>query len=182
MCYRHPECKEIINITEDIILIEGHEYHRITPEIKIIAQLVRIVDRLTDTKPPAHKPIFALTTFINNQLVTMANITLVLGTPKTGIFTLLDASLNPISGVTFSNQVAGANSNLELATFALDGSNPNNLIATPLLAGSGTITISTDATYVDPVDGQTKTSSFSVTKNYTVGGTPSGVSFDILFT
>lgn len=150
-------------------------------EIRIIAQLVQIVDRLTDNKRHTHKPIFALTIFINNQLIVMANITLVLGVPKTGIFTLLDASLNPISGVTFSNQVVGTNSNPEFATFALDGSNPNNLIATPVANGSGVLAISTDATYVDPADGQTKTSSFTVTKNYTVGGTPGGVSFDVVF-
>lgn len=161
MNHRHPEHKET------------------ALEIKIIAQLVQIVDRLTDTKHPAQKPIFALTTLINNQLVTMANITLVLGTPKTGVFTLLDSALNPITGVSFSNQVVGANSNPEFASFVLDSGNPNNLIGTALAAGSGTIVISTDANYTDPADGQNKTSSFSITKNYIV--TSGSVTFDIIF-
>ena len=175
----YPQHKEVINITENIVLIEGHQYHKTTPELKIIAQLVRIVDKLTD-KPTSFKPTFALTIFLNNQIVIMANINLSLGTPKTGIFTLLDANLNPIPGVTFSNQAVGANSNPGLATFELDGGNPNNVIGTALANGSGTIIFTADASYTDPQTGQSVIASFSITKNYTVGG-PGGVTLDVVF-
>jgi hypothetical protein len=151
--------------------------HEASPELKIIAQLVHIVDRLTE-RP--FKPTFAITTSLNNQTIIMANINLSLGTPKTGIFTLLDASLNPIPGVTFSNQSVGANSNPGFATFALDGGNPNNVIGTPIANGSGTIVFTADASYNDPQTGQSVSASFSITKNYTVGG-PGGVTLDVVF-
>ena len=154
------------------------KHNEISTELQIIAQLVRIVDRLTDR---SFKPTFALTIILNNQSFIMANINLALGTPKTGIFTLLDSNSNPITGVTFSNQAIGTNSNPEFASFALDGGNPNNSIATPLAAGSGTIVITTDATYTDSQTGQQVTASFSITKNYTVSAGTGNVTFDVVF-
>jgi len=152
--------------------------HKPSLELAIIADLVRIIDRITGCAHPVHKPIFALTTFINNQLFIMADITLTIGTPKTGVFTLLDPSLDPITNAVFFNQTVGTNSNPALATFAFDPGNPNNPIATGLTAGSGTIDFSTNATYT--FNGQSFSASFGITKNYLVSA--SGVvTFDVPF-
>ena|ERR1700760_1195206 len=152
-----------------------HRHHE-----NALEKLIRFIIELVGENYPKHKPIFALTTTLNNQTFIMANINLVVGTNQTGVFTLLDGNLNPIQGVSFSNQVVGASSNPEFATFALDPAHANNVIATPVAAGSGTVVITTDATYNDPVTGVATTGSFSVTKNFTVTAT-SSVTFDVTF-
>lgn len=144
--------------------------------------LLKILDRLTPAPKEHSKPIFTLSIIINKQVYIMANVALVVGSPKTGLFTLIDnKTLLPITGVSFSNQAVGANSNPEFATFALDPANPNNVVGTPIAAGSGTVVITTDASYTDPGDGSAQSGSFSVTKAFTVTPSADGASFDVVF-
>lgn len=144
-----PETKEvtIVEETNNIIIIEGERWHKHDKdyELFIIKKLVGIVDKLTVPTEQSGKPIFALAIKIDNQILLMADISLAIGTPKTGIFTLIDnKTLAPNTSAVFSNQAVGANSNPEFATFALDAS--NNLVGTPVAAGSGTIVVTTSAT------------------------------------
>lgn len=185
--HKHPETGQPINIT--IILPEekgppkrDHLWEIIKIQAETIGRLTRIIDKKCHKKH-RNKPIFALTTFINKQqFIIMADVQLVVGSPKTGIFTLIDnKTLLPITTASFSNQAVGANSNPEFATFALDPSNPNNLIATPVAAGSGTVVITTDASYTDPGDNSSQSGSFSITKKFTVLASQDGVSFDVVF-
>lgn len=145
--------------------------------------LIRILDRLIPEPPPViNKPVFTLYTIINSQIYIMANVALVIGSPKTGLFTLIDnKTLLPIPGVTYSNQALGTNSNPEFATFAFDPANPNAVVGTPVAAGSGTVVITTDASYTDPGDGSSQSGSFSVTKAFTVTPSADGASFDVVF-
>ena len=155
--------------------------HDLTGTVK---KLVDIIDRLTrNTEHKKERPIFVLTTIINHQnLILMADVQLVVGSPKTGIFTLIDnKTLLPITSASFSNQAVGFNSNPEFATFALDTANPNNLIGTPIAAGSGTVMITTNASWTDAGDNSSQTGSFSVIKNFTVIASQDGASFDIIF-
>lgn len=152
---------QITNNIENIFLTEEEHHHR----------------------KHRNKPIFVLSTIINKQqFIFMADVKLVIGSPKTGIFTLIDnKTLLPITSASFSNQAVGANSNPEFASFALDTANPNNLIGTPIAAGSGTVVITTDASWTDAGDNSSQTGSFSVTKNYTVTPSADGASFDVVF-
>src|ERR1700743_3802924 len=143
--YPEKSYKEIIKINELFFLIDGESYRKNDfegQELKIIDKLVGIVDKLIQSR---NRPIFTLSINIQNQIYIMANVSLVIGSPKSGAFTLIDnKTLLPINGVTYSNQAVGSNSNPEFATFALDPSNPNNVIGTPISAGSGTVVITTD--------------------------------------
>lgn len=171
-------------------------WHIVNKQLEIIGDLARAQDRpieITMIERPheeehhhrkhRNKPIFALTTIINKQkFIYMADVQLVVGSPKTGIFTLIDnKTLLPITTASFSNQAVGANSNPEFASFALDTANPNNLIGTPIAAGSGTVVITTDASWTDAGDNSSQSGSFSVTKNYTVTPSADGASFDVVF-
>jgi hypothetical protein len=117
----------------------------------------------------------------NKNQKAMADVVLAIASPKTGIFTLIDnKTQQPIVSPTFSNQAVGANSNPELATFALDGS--GNAVGTGIAAGSGTVVFTTDASYTDPGDGSSQTvTGLTVTKNFTVLPAPDGVTFDVVF-
>ncbi len=166
-----------------------HPEHR-TPEtgqplhIQFTVENIIVIDEHHHKKHHhSDKPFFVLTILINKQnFIFMANVQLVVGSPKTGVFTLIDnKTLLPITSASFSNQAVGANSNPEFATFALDPSNPNSLIGTPIAAGSGTVVITTDASWTDPGDSSSQTSSFSVTKNFTVTPSADGASFDVVF-
>jgi len=120
--------------------------------------------------------------FLNNlKIKPMSDVSLVIGSPKTGVFTLIDnKTLLPISGVTFSNQAVGTNSNPDAADFTLDGS--GNAVGTGKAAGSGTVDFTTDAAYTDPGDSSAQTvTGLTVTKNYTVVASPDGVTFDVVF-
>lgn len=181
----HKKERQITYLTEFIIEIEGQTYHKHGEEyerllVKIIAEQTKIIDRLTQ-KEVSSKPIFALTTFVNNQLYIMADVSLVIGGSKTGLFTLLDnKTLLPISPVTYSNQALGANSNPEFATFALD-TTANTVTGTGVAAGSGTLVVTTHADYTDAGDGSAQSGDFSVTKNYTVVASADGSTFDVVF-
>lgn len=164
-------------------------------ELKIIehllsneSKLIDIIDRLTTPVKPNNKPFFTLYTITNKQINLMANVALVIGSPKTGLFTLIDnKTLLPISPVTYSNQALGANSNPEFASFALTQTDPNDpaslnsVVGTPIAAGSGTLVIITDASYNDPGDGSAQSGSFSLTKAFTVVASADGASFDVVF-
>lgn len=166
---------------EEIEIIE----HLLHQESKLIS----IIDRLSTPPPPArNKPFFTLSLTIQNQIYLMANVALVIGSPKTGLFTLIDnKTLLPISGVKYSNQALGANSNPEFATFALALTDPNDptslnsVVGTPVAAGTGTLVITTDAAYTDPGDGSVQSSSFSVTKTFVVQASADGATFDVVF-
>ena len=191
--HQKKENKEVTIFEEtNVIIIDDQHYKKWHPEkeeLEIIEHLIRtndkltkIIDKLTDT-PKSSKPIFAITIFINNEkFITMADVSLVVGTPKTGVFTLLDGSLVPITSASFSNQVVASNSNPELADISLDPSNPNQVIGNGLAAGSGTAVITTDAAWTDG-SGNPQSGSFSVTKNYTVTPATTGgsASFDVVF-
>jgi hypothetical protein len=165
----------------------GHNYEK--EELEIIEHLIRqeskligIIDRLTTPPKVDRKPVFTLSTIINKTIYLMADIVLDLGTPKNGIFTLTDNKNGAVlTDAVFSNQAVGVNSNPEFATFALDPGNSSRVIGTPIAAGSGTIVITTDASYKDLGDGTQQSGSFSVTKNYSVVASPDGVSFDVVF-
>jgi len=163
---------------------------RESTELKIIEHLALNNARLTEIilldrlrNPPVdRKPILTLSITIQNQLFIMADITLNLGIAKNGIFTLTDAKTGSvITDASFSNQAVGSSSNPEFATFALDPSNPNRVIGTPVAAGSGTVVITTDASWTDLGDGAAKSASFSVTKAFTVIGSADGANFDVVF-
>ena len=156
--HRHKkQVCEIVVIEETVVIIENEHFHK-------------------------RKPLLTLSTIINHQTYIMPDISLALGVTKSGVFTLTDNKTGAvITDAVFSNQAVGTVSNPEIATFALDPSNANNLIGTPVAAGSGTVTITTDATYTDLGDGTSKSGSFSVTKNYSVVPSEDGVSFDVVF-
>lgn len=162
----------------------------------IIERMLRTEDRLIGViekllPKPNHeknKPIFTLSININSQIYLMANVALVIGSPKTGAFTLIDnKTLLPISPVTYSNQALGTNSNPEFATFALALTDPNDptslnsVVGTPVAPGSGTLVITTTANYSDPGDSSAQSGSFSVTKAFTVVASADGASFDVVF-
>lgn len=166
---------------------EGEELNIIERLITNESKLIGIIDKLT-TPPPNNKPLFTLSITIQNQIYLMANVALVIGSPKTGAFTLTDnKTLLPISGVKYSNQALGANSNPEFATFALALTDPNDptslnsVVGTPIAAGSGTLVINTDASYTDPGDGSAQSGSFTVTKAFTVIASADGATFDVVF-
>jgi hypothetical protein len=167
----------------------SHIHNNEREELQIIEKLIRnesklidIIDQLVAPPPPNNKPVFTLSTIINKITYIMADISLELGTPKTGLFTLTDNKSGVVlTTAVFSNQALGANSNPEFATFALDPANPSHVIGTAIAAGSGTLVITTDASYTDLGDGSTKSGSFTVTKNYSVVASADGVSFDVVF-
>ena len=111
----------------------------------------------------------------------MSDISLSIGNPKSGVFTLIDNKTQlPVVSPTFTNQLVGANSNPAAATFALDAS--NNAVGTGLSAGSGTIVFQTDAAWTDPGDGSAQTgTALTVTKNFTVLPSADGATFDVVF-
>jgi hypothetical protein len=173
----------------------GHHHHEGLSDketIEILLKILKIesqmaqdlVDRLP--KPDSNKPIFTLSTNIQNQLFIMADLSLVLGTPKTGLFTLTDNKTGAVLTPKFSNQALGTNSNPEFATFALAPTDPtdptslNSLVATPVAAGSGSVVITTDASYTDS-SGVAGTGSFTQTKKFSVTLAADGVSFDVVF-
>lgn len=126
--------------------------------------------------------ILELTTFKNKKITIMADIQLqVGGGNKLTNFTLFDnVTGQPISGVVFSNQQIVSNSNPSAANFVIPA-NPNMVISQPLAAGSGVMVASATASYTDPGDGQAKTGSFTVTKNFNVLGAAHGASLDLPF-
>jgi hypothetical protein len=150
-------------------------------ELSIIEKLVNIVGRLIEDDEE-NLPIFTLSTIIQHQLFIMSDITLTLGTPKTGLFTLTDNKTGiVITDAVFSNQAIGTNSAPTIAVFALDTANPSHLIASPLASGTGTIEITTDAKYTDPGDGTVKTGLFTATKLFAVLLLADGATFDVVF-
>ena len=160
-------------------------YHFGVDKDKIIANLAASIDRLTRNTEPPRKPIFVLSTIINNQkFIYMADIKLTLGVTSKGpgIFTLIDNVTGAVlTGVTFSNQQIGANSNPAAATFAFSTPDNNSVDGTPLAAGSGTIAFATQATYADSL-GVTQTNvPFTLVKNFTVALGADNVSFDVTF-
>lgn len=167
---KDKEFKELVEENKRL----WEENRRLTTIIKILAERQH---------PPHHsKPIFNVYFEIKNQSNIMANVVLVIGSPKSGIFTLIDnKTLLPIVNPVFSNPAVGANSNPEFATFALDPANPNSLIGTPVAAGTGTVVITTDASYTDAGDGSAQSGSFSVTKTFVVQASADGVTFDVVF-
>lgn len=183
------DCEVTVIEETNVIILEGEHYKKFNPEkeeLEIIErlignnkQLIEIVGRLA--VPPKQKPIFTLGTFINNKFYIMADVSLVLGTPKTGVFTLLDNKTGSPIAASFSNQSVGTNSNPEFASFSLDPANPNQVIGSGVAAGSGTVVISTHADYSDPGDGTAQSADFSVTKNYSVIASADGASFDVVF-
>lgn len=171
--------KEVITINEKIIIVEGNTYHKENSELRIIRDLVHIVDKLIGKRS---RPILGLTTLINNQNVILMDIVLTLtGPPKNGIFTLLDNKTLNVIQASFQNQTVGANSNPSAATFSLDPNDPNKVLATVLAVGSGSVIFSTDASYTDPGDDSQQSGNFSVTKNFTVLASPDGASLDVVF-
>lgn len=178
--------KEVTHIDETIIIIEGERYNKHghsndKEHLRIIEVLLKIIERLLGP-PKNHRPIFALTITLNNQLLIMADIVLSLGTNKTGVFALLDnKTLQPISDASFSNQAVGVNTNPGAASFSIDPANPNSPAATPIAPGSGSVVFTADATYTDPGDNSSQSGSFSVTKNFTVVASPDGASLDVIF-
>lgn len=153
-------------------------------------RLTKIIEVMSERQHPPHhnKPIFNVYFEIKNQSNIMANVALVIGSPKTGLFTLIDnKTLLPITGVSYSNQALGANSNPEFATFALAQTDPNDptslnsVIGTPIAAGTGTLVITTTANYTDPGDGSAQSGSFSVTKTFVVQASADGATFDVVF-
>lgn len=117
---------------------------------------------------------------INN--IIMADIQLQVGAGnKNANFTLYDTVTSQvIGGVTWTNQQIVSNSNPTAGSFTIPTGNPNMVIGQPLAAGSGVVASAT-ASYTDPGDGQTKTGSFSVTKNFTVLGAAHGATMDLPF-
>lgn len=152
--------------------------HRHKTELEIIKEQAEIIEQLVKYQ---HRPIFTLSIKIQNQFYIMSDISLVLGTPKDGLFTLIDnVTGKPITGVTYSNQALGTNTNPGAATFSLDASG-TSVTGTPVAAGSGTLGISTSAAWTDPATNTPQTGTFTITKNFTVGLAIDGVTFDIVF-
>lgn len=131
------------------------------------------------------KPLLVLLTLINKTQYIMSDITLTLGaTPKDGTFALLDTVTGGIlTGVSFSKQAVGANSNPASATFAIDPADTtgNSVLPTPLAAGSGTIGFAATATYTDSTGATQTDVPFTIVKNFTVVLGADGVTLDIIF-
>jgi len=128
------------------------------------------------------RPTLALLVNYDKTNFIMTDISLTIGVPaKPGIFTLLDKNNNPIPGVSFSNQQIGTVSDPSLASFQFDAN--MQVVPTGTAAGSGTVTFTTHASYLDPEDNTQKEGDFSVTKNFTVIPATSGssVTFDVIF-
>lgn len=157
------------------------ENKRLWEENRRLTEIIKILSE-REHHPHRNKPFFNVYFEIKNQTNIMANVALVIGSPKSGVFTLIDnKTLLPIVNPVFSNQAVGANSNPEFATFALDPANPNSVIGTPVAAGTGTVVITTDASYTDAGDGSTQSGSFSVTKTFVVQPSADGATFDVVF-
>lgn len=185
--FNEKEIKEDKHIIEKLLRNESDLIRFVERQESTIGKLVGIVDKLTQHRDQ-NRPVFTLSTIINNQILIMANVALVIGSPKTGLFTLIDnKTLLPITPVTYSNQALGANSNPEFATFALAQTDPNDptslnsVVGTPVAPGSGTLVISTTANYSDPGDGSAQSGTFSVTKAFAVVASADGASFDVVF-
>ena len=111
----------------------------------------------------------------------MADLSLVLGINKSGIPQITDLKTGAVvSGAVFSNLVAQPSSNPEFATFAV-GSDGATFIATPVAAGSGTVSLQADVDYTDAGDGSTQHQTLTITKAFTVAQAADGVSFDVVF-
>lgn len=154
-------------------------------ERHIISKQLRIIDRLTQGHEPANKPLLVLTTLINNQTFIFMDIQLTLGaTPKDGVFALLDTVTGGIlTGVTFTGQTVGANSNPAAATFAIDPADTtgNSVLPVPLAAGSGTCVFGATASYTDSKGNAQTSVPFTVVKNFTVILGADGVTLDVIF-
>lgn len=180
--------KEIVTYIEDtdFIVIKDDLYKKQDEDDDdqqhgIIKTLVAVIDRLT--KPKKSKPIFVLTTIINNQTLIMADISLNVGQLVGGNMALIDnVTGNPVPA-TFSNQAVASNSNPEFADFFVNTTDPNRINGNGIAVGSGQVVITADGSYIDPGDGSAQSASFSVTKNFTVTSVsgPNGVTFDVVF-
>lgn len=188
--HKHPETAHPINITIVIPEKDGppkrdHLWEIIKKQVDTIERLTKIIDKGHHHKKHRNKPIFALTTLINNQTFIMADIQLTLGaTPKDGVFALIDSVTGAIlTGVSFSKQAIGANSNPSAATFAIDPADTtnNSVLPTPLAAGSGTIGFAATATYTDSTGAVQTDVPFTIVKNFTVVLGADGVTLDVIF-
>lgn len=158
---------------------KNHEHHKEQCEIVIVEEFEIIV--VNEIEYHKHRPSLALTTIIDNQILIMSDVSLAVGGTKNGTLTLIDNKTQGVVPASFSNQSVGANSNPEFATFALDGTDPNQVVGTGIAAGSGTVIITTHADYTDAGDNSSQSADFSVTKNYTVVASPNGSTLDVVF-
>lgn len=109
----------------------------------------------------------------------MADVTLAIANPKSGVPTLIDNKTQlPITGATFSNQSVGANSNSDAADFTFDGT---NFVGTGKVAGSGSVVLNAHAAWTDPGDNSAHDEDVAVTKNFTVLPSADGATFDVVF-
>lgn len=110
----------------------------------------------------------------------MADISLQLGTPKTGAFQLIDNKTGAANTTAvFSNQATDSNSNPEFATFSIDGS--GNPVGTPVASGAGTAIFRAHVEATDLGDNSPISADLSVSKNFAVITGPDGVSLDVVF-
>ena len=142
-------------------------------ELDIIGQLVKIVEILLKKEERlerelAHEKrkrrvVLALTTQINNQKYITMNTSLTLGVNAQSQYVLIDiVTLQPVTSAVFSGQTV-ASSDDTIATFQIDPLNPNQIIATPIAVGIGSINISSLVSYTDSLGNPvtaTLTSSF----------------------
>jgi len=128
-------------------------------ELRIIDHLVEIVDRLLHREEELEKKlereehkrrvVLALTTQVNNQKFIVMNTSLILGINAQSQFVLLDAvTLQPVTSAIFSGQTVSS-SDSTVATFAIDPTNSNQILATPVAVGTGTINISASVSYTN---------------------------------
>lgn len=159
--------------------------HECEKENKRLLGIIEVLSQtlLNLTKKKPDNATFDVIFNNNKNLKIMSDVSLVLGTPKTGVFQMTDNKTGlAITTAVFANQAAGANSNPGAATFAIDPANPNSPVATPVAAGTGTIVFTTDATWTDPGDGSSQSrTGLSVTKNFSVIASADGASFDVVF-
>lgn len=159
----HPQQKEVIYLTENIIIIEDQHYHKASPELriiseelKIIAELVKIVDRLTLVKA---EPRLVLTTIINNSKFQIMSVTLNVSQFLDGNLGLVDHATQQPIAATFTNEtfVSG-----DETIFTASEPADDQVEITGVAEGTADLTVSADCTYIDSNTGQ------EVTKNKSV--------------
>lgn len=115
----------------------------------------------------------------------MQNAKLSVGKNINGILVLIDTVTGlKVESASFNNIGIMGNSNPGLCTFGVVGGSPNTapvITAIPLVAGSATLSLVADVSWVDQ-NGESQTaSSMLLSKPYSVANSSDGVSLDIIF-
>lgn len=122
--------------------------------VEIVGELLKKEEKLEEQlekEKNKRRVILGLIAQINNQKFIIMNTSLTLGINAQSQFVLLDAvTLQPVTNATFSGQTVSGSDDT-VATFQIDPSNSNQILATPVATGTGSISISATVSYTNSV-------------------------------